>query len=240
MSPLRQARAGYLAVRRSLGYKLDRAEKLLAQFITYLEQAGAATVTIEHALAWAALPGGDANWHAHRLSVVRGFAVYLHTIDPAAEIPPAGLIPARPRRATPCPLLVAVIAARQRRPLAPLIPEMISHLRVQRGLQHHPGHPGQQPVRPARDTPRSRARSSSSRAIATPRSPAAAQGRPPPRPHRRSQPLMILSGRQHPAFRITSPCTRSSGQSLRRRHPPGTEDHMDPLCHAGHGCGPGG
>ena len=101
MSPLRQALAGYLAVRRSLGYKLARPEKLLAQFITYLEDAGAATVTTELAVAWATQPGGDANWHAHRLSVVRGFAAYLHTIDPAAEIPPAGLIPARPRRATP-------------------------------------------------------------------------------------------------------------------------------------------
>jgi integrase len=101
MSPLRQALAGYLAVRRSLGYKLARPEKLLGQFITYLEDACAATVTTEHALAWATLPGGDANWHAHRLSVVRGFAAYLHTIEPSAEVPPAGLIPSRPRRATP-------------------------------------------------------------------------------------------------------------------------------------------
>ena len=111
MSPLRRALAGYLAVRRSLGYKLARAEKLLAQFITYLEEAGAATVTTDLAVAWATLPGGDANWHAHRLGVVRGFAAYLHTIDPAAEIPPAGLIPARPRRATPYLYSDADIAA---------------------------------------------------------------------------------------------------------------------------------
>jgi len=101
MSALRQALADYLAVRRSLGYKLARPEKLLGQFITYLEDQGAATVTTDHALAWAILPGGDANWHAHRLSVVRGFAAYLRTIDPSAQVPPAGLIPARPRRATP-------------------------------------------------------------------------------------------------------------------------------------------
>jgi len=37
MSPLRQAIAGYLAVRRSLGYKLDHPERPLAQFIAYLE-----------------------------------------------------------------------------------------------------------------------------------------------------------------------------------------------------------
>ena len=45
MSPLRQALAGYLAVRRALGYKLDRPEKLLGQFISYLEAAGATTIT---------------------------------------------------------------------------------------------------------------------------------------------------------------------------------------------------
>jgi integrase len=101
MSPLRQALAGYLAVRRALGYKLARPEKLLGQFITYLEAAGATTVTTGHALAWATLPGGDASWHALRLSAVRGFAAYLHTIDPSAEVPPADLIPWRPRRATP-------------------------------------------------------------------------------------------------------------------------------------------
>src|SRR2546430_5093721 len=47
--PLRQALAGYLSVRRSLGYKLARPEKLLGQFISYLEEQGAATVTTEHA-----------------------------------------------------------------------------------------------------------------------------------------------------------------------------------------------
>jgi integrase len=101
VSPLRQALAGYLTTRRSLGYKLDRAEKLLGQLITYLEDAGAATVTTEHALAWATLPGGDRRWHAGRLTVARRFAIYLQATDPAAEVPPAGLIPSRPCRATP-------------------------------------------------------------------------------------------------------------------------------------------
>ena len=41
------------------------------------------------------------SWWAHRLSVVRGFATYLHTIDPATRVPPRDLLPARRRRATP-------------------------------------------------------------------------------------------------------------------------------------------
>lgn len=93
--------ADYLAVRRSLGYQMARPGKLLPQLTAYLEQAGAATVTTEHALAWAVLPGGSQSWHAYRLTVARGFATWLRTTDPAAEIPPSGLIPARVLRATP-------------------------------------------------------------------------------------------------------------------------------------------
>lgn len=101
MSGLEAAVADYLAVRRALGYKLARPEKLLAQFTAYLDRAGAVTVTTAHALAWAVLPGGDPAWHAYRLAVVRGFAAWLRTTDPAAEIPAPGLIPSRKLRATP-------------------------------------------------------------------------------------------------------------------------------------------
>jgi integrase/recombinase XerD len=101
MSALSGAVADYLAVRRSLGYKFARPEKLLGQFTAYLDQAGAATVTAEHALAWAVLPDGDPSWHAYRLAVARGFAAWLATTDPDAEILPAGLIPSRKHRATP-------------------------------------------------------------------------------------------------------------------------------------------
>jgi integrase len=108
---LRHAIADYLEVRRALGYKFARPEKLLAQFAGYLEQTGEVTVTAEHALAWAVMPGGNPDWHAYRLAVVRGFAAWLRTIDPAAEIPPAGLIPSRKRRATPYLYSDAEIAA---------------------------------------------------------------------------------------------------------------------------------
>jgi len=101
MSGLRQQIDDYLAVRRSLGFRMARPEKLLAQFADYLEQAGTGTVTTEHALAWAVLPGGHPSWHAYRLAVARGFAAWLRTVDPDAEIPPVGLIPARKPRATP-------------------------------------------------------------------------------------------------------------------------------------------
>ena len=102
MSTLRQAAADYLAIRRSLGFKLVSQGYLLDSFVGYAEQAGASRVSVQLALAWAELPvGRDPYWCARRLGVVRGFAGYLHCLDPATEVPPADLLPQRTRRATP-------------------------------------------------------------------------------------------------------------------------------------------
>jgi integrase/recombinase XerD len=102
MTGLRDALAGYLDLRRGLGFKLDRDEKLLDQFITYLDERGTATVTVADALAWATLPvGGSPGWLRMRITVVRGFAAYLRTLDPATEVPPAGLLPGGTHRAVP-------------------------------------------------------------------------------------------------------------------------------------------
>lgn len=35
----------------------------------------------------------DSNWHAYRLPVARGFAAYLHTLDPVHQVPAADLLP---------------------------------------------------------------------------------------------------------------------------------------------------
>lgn len=102
MSPLRQALADYLAVRRALGYKLERTEKLLAQFLTYLEDRDQERLSTETALAWATLPTeAHQSWWSSRLSIVRGFAAHLRTLEPATEVPPADLLPWRRCRATP-------------------------------------------------------------------------------------------------------------------------------------------
>lgn len=66
---------GYLALRRSLGYKLGRPGQMLRGFVSYLEAAGAATVTTEHALAWATEPASaDPTYWRARLAAARGFA----------------------------------------------------------------------------------------------------------------------------------------------------------------------
>lgn len=102
MSPLRHAVVDYLAVRRALGYQLERPARLLDQFVAYLEQVGAHTVTVEHAVAWATLPQtATPRWWGERLSVVRSFAGWLAAFDPATEVPPRDLLPCPPQRATP-------------------------------------------------------------------------------------------------------------------------------------------
>lgn len=110
--PLRDALVDYLALRRALGYRLDRPEKLLGQFLSHLEATQQDVVTVQNALEWSQLPAnGASNWWGYRLSTVRGFATYLHALDPAHEVPAAELLPQRPQRATPYLYSNADIAA---------------------------------------------------------------------------------------------------------------------------------
>jgi integrase len=102
MSRLRQALADYLVVRRALGFKLQRAEKLLDQLLTYVEACGETHLRLPTLLAWATQPGHEqSGWPAYRLAIVRRFALHLHAIDPATEVPPADVLPWRHGRATP-------------------------------------------------------------------------------------------------------------------------------------------
>jgi integrase len=100
--PLRDAFDDYLALRRALGFKLANAGRLLGQFVDYLDKHGVGIPTTDDALAWANLPApASANWRAIRLSIVRGFASYLHGLDASVEVPSADLIRRGPDRATP-------------------------------------------------------------------------------------------------------------------------------------------
>ena len=112
MSRLSGHAADYLALRRALGFKLEKEGRLLPDFAAFAEAAGAGTVTVDLAVRWAAMPeGGSPVWAAQRLSMLRGFARYLQTVEPATQVPPAGLLPARTRRATPYIYSDADIAA---------------------------------------------------------------------------------------------------------------------------------
>ena len=112
MSRLSGHAGDYLALRRALGFKLEKEGRLLPDFAAFAEAAGAGTVTVDLAVRWAAMPeGASPVWAAQRLSMLRGFARYLQTVEPAAQVPPAGLLPARNRRVTPYIYSDADIAA---------------------------------------------------------------------------------------------------------------------------------
>jgi integrase len=99
---LRAALADYLRIRRALGYKLTKDERALRGFVAFLEERGSQRVTTELALDWATLPeAGAPAYLSNRLTMVRQFASYLRTIDPATEVPPGRLLRAGKRRATP-------------------------------------------------------------------------------------------------------------------------------------------
>ena len=121
---LRATLVDYLALRRALGFALRRDEKLLAQFLTWLEEHGKDTVTVADALAWASLPAdAGPGWLAFRMGVVRGFAGYLHTLDPRVEVPPRSLLPGGSHRAVPylySDADVAALIAQTRRLRTPL------------------------------------------------------------------------------------------------------------------------
>lgn len=102
MSELRNAASDYLALRRSLGFKLVQHGVWLEEFAAFMDKKCSSRITTALALEWA-------TQHAHhkvhrwaaRLSVVRGFARLRSATDPATEVPPARLIPYRPARAVP-------------------------------------------------------------------------------------------------------------------------------------------
>lgn len=89
--------AGYLALRRGLGYKLVAHERILADLIVHLDSQGIDQFSADAVIAWAALGSSDSRC-ATRLSVARRFARYLSGFDLATQIPPTGIFPAAVRR----------------------------------------------------------------------------------------------------------------------------------------------
>ncbi|HEY8709691.1 MAG TPA: site-specific integrase, partial [Burkholderiaceae bacterium] len=101
MTGLEKALTDYLALRRSMGYKLEDG-RLLGQFVVWLDERGATHVTVSDAVEWARMaPSGSPNRQAYRLSAVRVFARHLQSVDPRTQVPPTDMLPARKTRATP-------------------------------------------------------------------------------------------------------------------------------------------
>lgn len=145
MTNLRAAAGEYLAIRRAVGFKLERAEHLLFDFVEFMESEGTARITSELALRWATLPAeATPGWWRSRLCVVRCFARHVSALDPTTEVPPTDLFPrvnAGSARATPylysATELAALLAAARsiRSPLAAATCETLLGLLAVTGMR---------------------------------------------------------------------------------------------------------
>lgn len=101
LDSLRKGVDDYLTLRRRLGFKLNSLDRILLQFVAFLERKRATHITTELALQWARRPAdGSPIWWARRLQIVRKFAEYWRGIDRRTQVPPERLLPRckRPRR----------------------------------------------------------------------------------------------------------------------------------------------
>ena len=101
MNTLQESLQDYLALRRSLGYKMHDESLMLPKFVEFINMHQALHITTRLALEWAQKPSVQPAEWARRLCFVRGFARYRSATDVLTEVPPLGLLPYRSKRATP-------------------------------------------------------------------------------------------------------------------------------------------
>ncbi len=99
MSPLRDALARYVNMRRGFGYKLRKQEPLLMDFVAFMEARTATIITNKLVLEWTTRTAGPVSWPT-RLATVRSFARHLSCTEPRTQIPPTGIL-AKPQRRAP-------------------------------------------------------------------------------------------------------------------------------------------
>jgi len=102
MNTLREALQEYLALRRSLGFKMYDAGLVLPRFLAFMEDHQALHITARLALEWVqqARTVQPAE-RARRLGFIRGFARYRSATDPLTEVPSPELLPYSSTRARP-------------------------------------------------------------------------------------------------------------------------------------------
>jgi len=84
----------YLAMRRALGFKLQRHEAHLIDFVGFMRRHHARRITGKWMVQWVREnPSTDPCYQGLRFGAVRTFAIYHSTIDPRTEVPPADLMP---------------------------------------------------------------------------------------------------------------------------------------------------
>lgn len=96
MTSLQTSVKDYLAMRRALGFKLERYEAWLFDFVGFMKRHHARRVTAKWIVRWVREnPSTDPCYQGLRFGAIRGFAIFHSTVDPRTEIPPADLMPHR-------------------------------------------------------------------------------------------------------------------------------------------------
>jgi integrase len=93
----------YLSLRRALGFEMRSEERLLRDFVVFVETRGEdGCLRAETAVAWACSTADRCGpgCQARRLSIVRGFLTFLRADAPETGVPSLGVLK-RPLRATP-------------------------------------------------------------------------------------------------------------------------------------------
>ena len=94
MKSLQTSVQDYLAMRRALGFKLQRHEAHLQDFLGFMQRHRAQHVTGKWMVRWVREnPSTDPSYQGLRFGAIRGFAIYHSTVDSRTEVPPADLMP---------------------------------------------------------------------------------------------------------------------------------------------------
>jgi hypothetical protein len=92
----------YFTLRRSLGFKLRDAARVLSKFVAFMEEPQAPHITTKFALEWVQLAETvQPAERARRLRLIRGFARHRRATDSLTELPARELYPYRSTRARP-------------------------------------------------------------------------------------------------------------------------------------------
>lgn len=97
---LREDVKRYLALRRSLGFRLKEHDKILNELVTVISKADEDCVRVQHILTYLK-SASTINAANYRCMAIRGFARYMTGFDARTEVPPFGLVRWRQHRSRP-------------------------------------------------------------------------------------------------------------------------------------------
>ena len=124
----RQYLQTYVALRRAIGFTMQREVRLLQDFVEHLERRGHDAPVAQVAVEWAS--ASTESQHAGRLSIVRGFLTMVRAAEPDVDVPGVGLVRTckrpTPRILAPDEIVALMDAARSLGPPNALRPHTVA------------------------------------------------------------------------------------------------------------------